>query len=112
VAGSHSRLAGGSRRWSQCADCSTAGVESARDQPPMLCRPAAALPQVCPANWKPGDKTIVADPERSLEYFEAANKVRARSMHMHMHMHTHTHRHGRQLARMRGAVAGLYCRGC
>jgi hypothetical protein len=31
--------------------------------------------QVCPANWKPGDKTIVADPEKSMEYFEAANKV-------------------------------------
>jgi hypothetical protein len=30
---------------------------------------------VCPANWKPGDKTIVADPEKSLEYFESANKV-------------------------------------
>lgn len=30
--------------------------------------------EVCPANWQPGDKTIVADPERSMEYFEAANK--------------------------------------
>jgi len=28
----------------------------------------------CAANWKPGDKTIVADPDRSLEYFESANK--------------------------------------
>lgn len=35
----------------------------------------AVLGQVCPANWKPGDKTIVADPEKSLEYFESANKV-------------------------------------
>ncbi|KAF8063083.1 PRDX1 [Scenedesmus sp. PABB004] len=32
--------------------------------------------EVCPANWKPGDKTIIADPDRSLEYFEAANKAR------------------------------------
>lgn len=31
--------------------------------------------QVCPANWKPGDKTIIADPERSLDYFEKAHKV-------------------------------------
>jgi alkyl hydroperoxide reductase subunit AhpC len=40
---------------------------------------AAAVPlstQVCPANWKPGDKTIIADPERSLDYFEKAHKVR------------------------------------
>lgn len=27
--------------------------------------------EVCPAGWKPGDKTMVADPEKSLEYFEA-----------------------------------------
>lgn len=27
--------------------------------------------EVCPAGWKPGDKTMVADPERSLEYFES-----------------------------------------
>jgi peroxiredoxin (alkyl hydroperoxide reductase subunit C) len=33
--------------------------------------------EVCPANWKPGDKTIVADPEKSLEYFESANKEAA-----------------------------------
>jgi len=25
--------------------------------------------EVCPANWKPGEKTMVADPERSMEYF-------------------------------------------
>lgn len=28
--------------------------------------------EVCPAGWKPGDRTMVADPEKSLEYFEAA----------------------------------------
>ena len=36
--------------------------------------------EVCPAGWKPGDKTMVADPEKSLEYFSgtAADKeVRA-----------------------------------
>ncbi|KAL4424932.1 hypothetical protein ABPG77_009661 [Micractinium sp. CCAP 211/92] len=26
--------------------------------------------EVCPAGWKPGEKTMVADPEKSLEYFE------------------------------------------
>eukprot|EP00887_Chlorella_sp_A99_P004448 scaffold30.g4448.t1 len=25
--------------------------------------------EVCPAGWKPGDRTMVADPEKSLEYF-------------------------------------------
>lgn len=25
--------------------------------------------EVCPAGWKPGDKTMVADPEKSLDYF-------------------------------------------
>ncbi|PNH07721.1 Thioredoxin [Tetrabaena socialis] len=25
--------------------------------------------EVCPANWKPGEKTMVADSEKSLEYF-------------------------------------------
>ncbi len=25
--------------------------------------------QVCPAGWKPGEATMVADPEKSLEYF-------------------------------------------
>eukprot|EP00775_Hariotina_reticulata_P012210 gene12210-12347_t len=33
--------------------------------------------EVCPANWKPGDKTIVADPDRSLEYFENVSKESA-----------------------------------
>ncbi|KAF6258246.1 thioredoxin-like protein [Scenedesmus sp. NREL 46B-D3] len=33
--------------------------------------------EVCPANWKPGDKTIIADPERSLDYFEKAHKEAA-----------------------------------
>jgi len=27
--------------------------------------------EVCPANWKPGEATMVADPNESLEYFEA-----------------------------------------
>ncbi|KAF5292480.1 hypothetical protein FQA39_LY14027 [Lamprigera yunnana] len=30
--------------------------------------------EVCPANWKRGDKTIKPDPEASKEYFVAANK--------------------------------------
>jgi peroxiredoxin 2/4 len=30
--------------------------------------------EVCPANWKPGEKTMVADPKNSLKYFEAVNK--------------------------------------
>lgn len=25
--------------------------------------------EVCPANWKPGDKTMIADPEKSMDYF-------------------------------------------
>lgn len=29
--------------------------------------------EVCPANWKPGEKTMKADPKGSLKYFEAAN---------------------------------------
>lgn len=29
--------------------------------------------EVCPANWKPGSKTMVADPQKSKEYFSAAN---------------------------------------
>lgn len=29
--------------------------------------------EVCPANWKPGQKTMKADPEKSKEYFGAAN---------------------------------------
>lgn len=27
--------------------------------------------EVCPANWKPGDKTMIADPDKSLEYFSS-----------------------------------------
>ncbi|KAF8306852.1 tryparedoxin peroxidase [Trypanosoma cruzi] len=27
--------------------------------------------EVCPANWKPGDKTMKPDPEKSKEYFGA-----------------------------------------
>ena len=30
--------------------------------------------EVCPANWKPGEKTMIADPKNSLKYFEAVNK--------------------------------------
>lgn len=30
--------------------------------------------EVCPANWKPGEKTMKADPKGSLKYFEAVNK--------------------------------------
>jgi alkyl hydroperoxide reductase subunit AhpC/thiol-disulfide isomerase/thioredoxin len=26
--------------------------------------------EVCPAGWKPGDKTMIADPDKSLDYFE------------------------------------------
>lgn len=29
--------------------------------------------EVCPANWKPGSKTMVADPNKSKEYFGAVN---------------------------------------
>ncbi|RMZ96291.1 thioredoxin peroxidase [Brachionus plicatilis] len=29
--------------------------------------------EVCPANWKPGKKTMKADPSKSKEYFEATN---------------------------------------
>ena len=28
--------------------------------------------EVCPAGWKPGEKTMIADPEKSLDYFESA----------------------------------------
>lgn len=28
--------------------------------------------EVCPADWKPGSATMVADPEKSLDYFESA----------------------------------------
>ena len=30
--------------------------------------------EVCPANWKPGEKTMKADPKGSLKYFKAVNK--------------------------------------
>jgi peroxiredoxin (alkyl hydroperoxide reductase subunit C) len=30
--------------------------------------------EVCPANWKPGEKTMKADPKSSLKYFEAVHK--------------------------------------
>jgi alkyl hydroperoxide reductase subunit AhpC len=30
--------------------------------------------EVCPANWKPGGKTMKADPVKSLEYFESVHK--------------------------------------
>lgn len=30
--------------------------------------------EVCPANWKPGSKTMKDDPTKSLEYFESVNK--------------------------------------
>lgn len=29
--------------------------------------------EVCPANWKPGQKTMVADPKKSQDYFAAAS---------------------------------------
>jgi alkyl hydroperoxide reductase subunit AhpC len=32
--------------------------------------------EVCPANWKPGEKTMVADPDKSQDYFSTL-KVRA-----------------------------------
>jgi alkyl hydroperoxide reductase subunit AhpC len=28
--------------------------------------------EVCPANWRPGDKSMVPDPEKSKAYFAAA----------------------------------------
>ncbi len=45
--------------------------------PPSSCVPQAIQfvaehGEVCPAGWKPGGKTMVADPEKSLEYFSAA----------------------------------------
>ncbi len=29
--------------------------------------------EVCPANWNPGDKTMIPDPVKSQDYFETAN---------------------------------------
>jgi alkyl hydroperoxide reductase subunit AhpC len=31
--------------------------------------------EVCPAGWKPGDKTMVADPDKSLEYFQSQEEM-------------------------------------
>jgi hypothetical protein len=31
------------------------------------------LRQVCPAGWTPGGKTMVADPDKSLEYFHSVS---------------------------------------
>lgn len=36
--------------------------------------------EVCPANWKPGSKTMVADSEKSLEYFSEVKDVEDESM--------------------------------
>lgn len=33
--------------------------------------------EVCPADWKPGAKTMVADPEKSLEYFSSVQESEA-----------------------------------
>jgi len=33
--------------------------------------------EVCPAGWRPGKKTMKADPQGSLEYFEAADDQKA-----------------------------------
>lgn len=30
--------------------------------------------EVCPANWKPGEKSMVADPDKSLDYFESVSE--------------------------------------
>ena len=35
---------------------------------------ADAHGEVCPANWKPGDKTIIPDQEWKMKYFSAVNK--------------------------------------
>ena len=40
---------------------------------PALPYPTAG--EVCPAGWKPGDKTMVADAEKSLEYFESLTEA-------------------------------------
>lgn len=31
--------------------------------------------EVCPAGWKPGEKTMIADPEKSLDYFSTVKEV-------------------------------------
>lgn len=33
--------------------------------------------EVCPAGWKPGDRAMVADPEKSLDYFQTAEASHA-----------------------------------
>lgn len=33
--------------------------------------------EVCPAGWKPGDKAMIADPEKSLDYFQTAEASHA-----------------------------------
>lgn len=33
--------------------------------------------EVCPAGWQPGDKTMVADPEKSLDYFASLDEGEA-----------------------------------
>lgn len=30
--------------------------------------------EVCPVNWKPGDKTLKPDPNKSKDYFSSTNK--------------------------------------
>ena len=37
---------------------------------------ADAHGQVCPANWKPGDKTIIPDQEKKMSYFHDVNEKR------------------------------------
>ena len=39
--------------------------------------------EVCPANWKPGDKTMIADPDKSQEYFST---LKARIWYIHVCM--------------------------
>ena len=41
----------------------------------MCCCLIYASVQVCPANWKPGSKSMVPDAEKSLEYFRSAGEV-------------------------------------
>ena len=38
---------------------------------PLCC----AAGEVCPASWRPGGKSMTADPKKSKEYFAAANPV-------------------------------------
>ena len=41
----------------------------------LRCCLTYASVQVCPANWKPGSKSMVPDAEKSLEYFRNAGEV-------------------------------------